>query len=351
MRLLEQLLRPSIARLQPYSSARDEFTGEAHIYLDANENPYPTDFNRYPDPHQRALKAALAAYRGVAPEQIFVGNGSDEAIDLLLRAFCRPGKDRIVICPPTYGMYQVAAGIQDAEVLRVPLDADFQPQVAELLAQGADERNKLLFLCSPNNPTGNLTDPARVAALLGGFPGLVILDEAYIDFAPEASWLPRLEEFPNLVVMQTFSKAWGLAGLRLGTAYASPEIIAALTKIKAPYNLNRHTQAYGLAALGRVGEMEKRRTELLQEREKLRSALNALSIVTHIYPSAANFLLVKFRTPLTIFEALLAEGTIIRNRTRQVADCLRITVGTPEENARLLRQLHRLVEQIQSTTP
>jgi histidinol-phosphate aminotransferase len=346
MRTIQELMRPNIARLKPYSSARDEYTGEAKVFLDANENPFPSAFNRYPDPQQRVLKGAIAKWRKVPANSIFLGNGSDEAIDLLLRAFCEPGQDRIVVCPPTYGMYAVSAGIQDAEILSVPLLEDagegFQPDLESLQPLFGDPRNKLLFLCSPNNPTGNLLKRQKVEEILRSFPGLVVLDEAYIDFASGASMLPVLAEFPNLVILQTFSKAWGLAGLRLGMAFASAEILAVLNKIKAPYNLNRFIQEYALDALGRIAEMQSGRNQILNQREMLRERLLQNTLVEMVYPSDANFLLVRFKTPKKVFETLREKGIIVRDRTSQVENCLRITVGSEAENRELLDELERI---------
>lgn len=342
MRPLEQLLRPNILRLQPYSSARDEFSGAAEVYLDANENPFPNGLNRYPDPYQRELKTALAKWRNVKPAQIFLGNGSDEAIDLLLRAFCQPGQDRILICPPTYGMYKVSAEIQDTEVISLPLGPDFQPDLPALRPHFSDPRNKLLFLCSPNNPTGNLIEVEAILAILRGFPGIVVLDEAYIDFVVEATWLPFLQDFPNLVILQTFSKAWGMAGLRLGAAYAAPAIISIFNKIKPPYNLNLLSQQRGLQALQETEQMLQRKDQLLINRIFLREGLTQLSLVEKVFPSEANFLLVRFHAASTVFQRLLQAKIIVRDRTSQVPGCLRLTVGTEAENTRLLELLSQI---------
>ena len=339
------LIRPSVARMQPYSSARDEFEGLAAVMLDANENSLgsvgPDDFSRYPDPQQRAIKAELARLKGVEPDQIFLGNGSDEAIDLLVRLTCTPGRDRIVTCPPTYGMYEVAANLNDVGVERLLLTADFQlPAQAEqtLAASSA----KLLFLCSPNNPTGNLLASDAMETILRTFRGLVVVDEAYADFADAPSWTTRLAEFPRLVVLQTFSKAWGLAGLRLGVAYAAPALIAYLNKIKPPYNISAATQQHALAALASAPRLDTMRTELVRSREQLAARLPLLPGVAQVFPSDANFLLVRFSTDATaVYEALRARGIVVRNRTTQpgCAGCLRLTVGTAAENDQLLRAL------------
>nr|WP_262922682.1 histidinol-phosphate transaminase [Hymenobacter monticola] len=339
------LIRPSVERMQPYSSARDEFEGMAPVMLDANENSLgsvgPGDFSRYPDPHQRAIKADLAKLKGVSADNIFLGNGSDEAIDLLVRLTCTPGQDRIVVCPPTYGMYEVAANLNDVRVERLPLTPDFQlpADAAERLAQSTA---KLVFLCSPNNPTGNLLAPAAIETILRSFKGLVVVDEAYADFAEAPSWTTRLAEFPRLVVLQTFSKAWGLAGLRLGVAYAAPALIAYLNKIKPPYNISAATQQLALAALADASQLPEMQAELLRGRAMLAQQLPTLPIVEHVFPSDANFLLVRFNVDAThVYDQLRARGIVVRNRTSQpgCAGCLRLTVGTAAENARLLQAL------------
>nr|WP_262905915.1 histidinol-phosphate transaminase [Hymenobacter terricola] len=339
------LIRPSVERMQPYSSARDEFEGLAPVMLDANENSFgsvgPDDFSRYPDPHQRAIKADLARLKGVAPNQIFLGNGSDEAIDLLVRLTCTPGQDSIVICPPTYGMYEVAANLNDVRVERLPLTADFQLP-ADAAEKLATSNAKLVYLCSPNNPTGNLLAQEAVETILGSFRGLVVVDEAYADFAAVPSWTTCLAEFPRLVVLQTFSKAWGLAGLRLGVAYAAPALIAYLDKIKPPYNISAATQQHALAALAAAPRLAEMRAALLDGRTWLAERLPELPSVEHVFPSDANFLLVRFRVDATaLYDQLRARGIVVRNRTTQpgCAGCLRLTVGTAAENTRLLQAL------------
>ena len=339
------LIRPSVARMQAYSSARDEFEGLAPVMLDANENSLgsvgPDDFSRYPDPHQRAIKAELAHLKGVAPANIFLGNGSDEAIDLLVRLTCTPGQDALVVCPPTYGMYEVAANLNDVRVERLPLTPDFQlpASAADVLAASTA---KLVFLCSPNNPTGNLLAEAAVTTILRTFKGLVVVDEAYADFANAPSWTTRLAEFPRLVVLQTFSKAWGLAGLRLGVAYAAPALIAYFDKIKPPYNISAATQQHALAALAAAPRLPELRAELLSGRAWLAEHLPRLPFVAQVFPSDANFLLVRFTADATtVYHELRARGIVVRNRTTQpgCAGCLRLTVGTADENTQLLRAL------------
>ncbi|WP_317043678.1 histidinol dehydrogenase [Hymenobacter glacialis] len=342
------LIRASVERMQAYSSARDEFEGMAAVMLDANENSLgsvgPDDFSRYPDPHQRAIKGELARLKGVRPENIFLGNGSDEAIDLLVRLACTPGQDSIVVCPPTYGMYEVAANLNDVRVERLLLTSDFQlpANAANVLAAS---KAKIVFLCSPNNPTGNLLAQDALETILNSFQGFVVVDEAYADFADVPSWITRLAEFPRLVVLQTFSKAWGLAGLRLGVAYAAPAVITYFNKIKPPYNISAATQQHALAAIDAATQLTEMQAELLQGRELLNNALPALTIVEHVFPSDANFLLVRFSVNATaVYDQLQARGIVVRNRTSQpgCAGCLRLTVGTNAENAQLLAALQEI---------
>jgi len=337
---IEQLVRPNILALKPYSSARHEFEGEGEVFLDANENPFDTGLNRYPDPLQKKLKDRIADIKKVAPEQIFLGNGSDEAIDLLVRIFCVPGEDAILTLPPTYGMYRVAADIAHVEVREVQLLPNFQPHVEEIL-QSSDAHTKLLFLCSPNNPTGNTFRPESIEQLLHEFQGITIIDEAYIDFTLGKSWLERLDEFPRLVVMQTFSKAWGLAGLRLGMAFASPKIITLFNKVKPPYNLNTLTQEKALAALSRPEQKEAWVNELLNQKALIQPWLMGLDFVERIYPSEANFLLVKMKQPEQVYRYLVEQGIVVRDRSRVALceGCLRLTIGTPQENDQLMQAL------------
>ena len=336
MRPLEELVRPNIRALKPYSTARDEFSGgEITTWLDANENPYDNGVNRYPDPHQKLLKQKIAALKGVREEQVFIGNGSDEAIDLCYRIFCRPGVDNAVSIAPTYGMYRVAADINDVEMREVPLGADFSLPADALLA-AADERTRLLWLCSPNNPTGNAFPAAGIERLLREFDGMVVLDEAYIDFADGGGFLPRLGEFPNLIVLQTLSKAWGMAGLRLGLAFASEEIAGLFGRVKYPYNLNTLTQRAVAESLRR--DISAEVAAIRAERSRLAAALAACPCIGQVYPSEGNFLLVRTATPDLLYRELVAAGVIVRNRSRIAGceGCLRITVGCPEENDRML---------------
>lgn len=339
---IQRLVRPNILKLVPYSSARSEFKGSADIFLDANENPFQTGLNRYPDPLQRALKARIAELKGVSPEQIFLGNGSDEAIDLVVRIFCEPRQDHIFILPPTYGMYQVAADIADVEARQVSLTPDFQPDVEAILA-AATPASRIVFVCSPNNPTGNLADPEAIRRLASTFQGIVVVDEAYIDFSTHSGALELLPEFPNLIVMQTFSKAWGMAGIRLGMAFASKEIIHLFNKVKPPYNINQLTQEKALEALQRPEEKNRMVEILLREREKLETELGKLPSVHRVYPSDANFLLVKVTDPHAMYTYLVEKGIIVRNRAN-VHLCegsLRISIGTPEENTALVAALEK----------
>ncbi len=344
MKPLEQLLRPNIKRLEAYSCARDEFSGEANIYLDANENPFNKPFNRYPDPLQKELKQQIARLKQTDSDQLFLGNGSDEAIDLLFRAFCEPGKDEVVSISPTYGMYRVCADINNTLLKSVPLSDDFSLN-AEKILEVCDEKTKLIFLCSPNNPSGNLLQSKEIAKILTAFTGLVVIDEAYVDFAPAASWLPNLKDYPNLVLLQTFSKAWGMAGVRLGMAFASKELIAILNKIKYPYNLNVLTQQLALELLKDEENMLGRVEILLSERSIMDKKLKEMPGVEHVYPSDANFLLVKMKNAGDVYKALTEQGTIVRDRSglERCANCLRITVGTPDENSIFLNQLEKIL--------
>jgi len=341
---LDKLLRANIKNLKPYSSARDEFSGEAMVFLDANENPYNAPYNRYPDPLQRQLKEKISAIKGCTPDKIFLGNGSDEPIDLLFRAFCEPGKDNIVSIDPTYGMYQVAADINNIEVRKVRLKEDYSFSAGELLER-ADENSKLAFVCSPNNPTANLMDQGEMLKLIQNFKGLVVVDEAYIDFAPGASLLPELDKYPNLVILQTFSKAWGMAGIRLGMAFASPEIISIFNKIKYPYNINILTQQKALELIEQETEKNAWVETLLAERSKLGEQLKSFPFVVKIYPSDANFLLIKMHDARGIYDYLVENGVIVRDRSKVILcdDSLRITVGSPEENEILLEKLNELI--------
>ncbi|WP_439181594.1 histidinol-phosphate transaminase [Carboxylicivirga taeanensis] len=340
MKPLNQLFRQNILSLKPYSSARDEYTGEAAVFLDANENPYNQPYNRYPDPYQREVKDKIAGIKGLESAQIFLGNGSDEPIDLLYRMFCEPGVDNVVSIDPTYGMYQVAADINQVEVRKVLLTPDFELDVEALLA-ACDNHTKLLFICSPNNPTGNCFRAEDIQQLTENFEGIVVLDEAYIDFAPDKSFLPQLNNYPNLVILQTFSKAWGMAGIRLGMAFASQQIIKVMSNIKYPYNINILTQKTALELLNKVGQMQEWVQLLLKERERLEKQLNQLNFVEKVYPSDANYLLVRVEDARGVYEYLVQKQIIIRDRSSVAlcAGCLRITVGTRDENEQLLEAL------------
>jgi histidinol-phosphate aminotransferase len=341
-----KLLRENIRQLVPYSSARDDFKGEAQIFLDANENslgsPLTKWYNRYPDPHQWKVKEALAKIKGVAPEHIFLGNGSDECIDLLYRAFCIPGRDNVIINPPTYGMYEVSAQINDVEVRRAVLLNDFQLDLIHL-ERLVDERTKIIWICSPNNPTANSMNRQDIEVILNNFPGLVVIDEAYINFSRHRSFIQELTEYPNLVVMQTMSKAWGLAGLRLGMAFASEAIIDVFNKVKPPYNVNQATQELVLAALGEVEQVNEMIRALVVMREQLARDLCGLFCVRNVYPSDANFLLVRVDDARRLYDYLLGDGIVVRDRSKVelCGGCLRITVGTENENAELVDALRR----------
>jgi histidinol-phosphate aminotransferase len=340
MKHLNQLVRPNIWKLKPYSSARNEFQGEASVFLDANENPYNEPYNRYPDPLQRKLKNSLSAVKGIDAASIFLGNGSDEAIDLLIRAFCEPASDGVLTVCPTYGMYQVAADINGVACRSVRLNGQFD-LCAEALLQAVEAYTKLIFLCSPNNPTGNILNRDELYKVIGGFEGIVALDEAYIDFSSSPGFLKELKNFPNLVVLQTLSKAWGAAGIRLGMAFASPEIIDILNKIKYPYNINQLAQEQALNVISRQEAMKGERLAILNERARVEAALRELPLVKQIYPSDANFILVEVDSPDATYHYLVRKGIIVRNR-HSVAlcqGCLRITIGTPEQNSALIKAL------------
>lgn len=341
---LNALLRDNIRKLTPYSSARDEFKGEARIMLDANENAYgsPLDhaYNRYPDPLQWKVKEKLAAIKGVPAPHIFLGNGSDEAIDLLFRAFCRPGVDNVILLPPTYGMYEVSANINDVEIRKVLLTEDYQLDL-DGIAEAIDANTKLIFICSPNNPTGNSIRRQDIETILVNFKGIVVIDEAYINYAKQASFIKELTEFPNLVVMQTLSKAWGLAALRLGMAFSSTEIIEVFNRIKPPYNINQATQELVLQALENIETVNEWTRSAVSERESLVHALSSLEEVSHIVPSDANFILAKMKDARQLYEFLVERGIIVRDRSK-VELCqgaLRITVGIPEENQQLMEAI------------
>jgi histidinol-phosphate aminotransferase len=343
---LENLLRPHILGIKPYSSARDEYSGKLGVFLDANENPYGSltgeAFNRYPDPYQLEIKEKLSFIKGVRPTQIFLGNGSDEAIDLLMRAFCVPGKDNIILLPPTYGMYEVSASINDIAVKKVNLTADYQLKPKEILAS-VDSHTKIIFICSPNNPSGNKMNRHDIQTIITGFDGLVVVDEAYIDFSDEPSFTSELNGYPNLLVMQTFSKAWGMANLRIGMAFASEEIIRILNLIKPPYNISGLTQQKVLESLDQVNKIDDVVQKILKEKDHLSKALEKLPFISHIYPSNANFVLVKMNGARKVYEHLINDLIIVRDRSKVILceDCLRISVGTREENETLIMELEK----------
>lgn len=343
---IQHLIRPSIKSLKPYASARDEFKGnKEHLtFLDANENPFENGINRYPDPQQKELKAVISKLKNIPVEQILLGNGSDEVLDLLIRMFCEPNIDNILILPPTYGMYEVLANINAVEVLKINLsESTFQPQNTAVL-NTASANSKILFLCSPNNPTGNSFEADRVEFLLKNFKGIVVIDEAYIDFSNEESWLSRLKEFPNLVVVQTLSKAYGMAGIRLGMCFASEAIIATLNKIKPPYNINELTQISAIEQLQKADLVQSQIMSLINERELLVRSLDQVAFIKKIYPSNTNFVMIKVDDASKRYQQLIENGIVIRNRTTQplCENCLRLTIGTTEENMKLIETLKQL---------
>ena len=339
---IKELIRENIKSLQPYSSARDEFKeiSSAFIFMDANENPFESGLNRYPDPQQNLVKEALSKIKGVSKEQILLGNGSDEVLDLIFRVFCEPKEDQVIVLPPTYGMYEVLAKMNDIKLIKIPLLDSFQPNSKEVV-KVQNTKTKVLFLCSPNNPTANSFDANTIETLLKEFNGIVVIDEAYIDFSSEESWLSRINEFPNLIVTQTLSKAYGLAGIRLGICYASEEIISILNKIKPPYNVNQLTQDVALQVLLNRDEVINQITAITSERNQLIKDLEKVEIVEKVYPSDANFLLVKVDNANLRYEQLLNNGIVVRNRSNQILceNCLRFTVGTADENEKLINTL------------
>lgn len=340
---LQQLVRKNVWDMKAYSSARDEFKGEASVFLDANENPLNDKYNRYPDPLQWKLKEKIAKVKDVDAAKIFLGNGSDEPIDLVVRIFCEPRIDNIVAIDPTYGMYQVCADVNDVEYRKVLLNENFDIDAQKILER-TDEKTKLIFLCSPNNPTGNLLNRKEIEKILKAFAGIVIVDEAYIDFASQTTWLNELDKYPNLVILQTFSKAWGMAAVRLGMAFTSPEIIRLFNKVKYPYNVNILTQNFVNEELDKLELRKQWIATLLEGRDYLKHELPKLLFVEKIYPTDANFLLVKVSDANGIYKKLADKGVIVRNRNSVslCAGCLRITVGTDEENKTLIKTLNKL---------
>ena len=318
---LRSLVRSNIWELKPYSSARDEFWGDEGIFLDANENPFGNK-NRYPDPHQRTLKKSLSKIKGISVDNICIGNGSDEIIDLVFRIFCEPQKDSVIICPPTYGMYEVSANINNVNIIKIPLDSNFELNVDEILSQNA----KCLILCSPNNPTGNSLK--NIEVLMNEFNGIIIVDEAYIDFSDKPSFIGRLSEFPNLIIMQTFSKAWALASARVGIAYADSNIIKLMDKTKPPYNVSRFNQEVALKALSKPKKFERRLKVILEQRDNLLKEFTKISVIKKVFPTDANFILIKVSDADKLYNYLVSNKLIVRNRNSVISDCIRITVGT-----------------------
>lgn len=338
---LKNIIRENILYLQPYASARDEFSGRDGVFLDANENPFGS-LNRYPDPYQIELKQKLSELKDVSINNIFVGNGSDEVIDLAFRIFCNPGKDKALIFSPTYGMYEVTAAINDVELIKIPLNQYFQIDTEIVKKYITNSNLKLIFICSPNNPTGNSVNPKDIEFILNNFNGIVMIDEAYIDFSPSNSWIKRLELFPNLIVSQTFSKAWGLASARVGIAYANEDVIAIFNKVKPPYNVSKLNQQAAIDALSNLSEFEKNKQIILSEKEKLKDELLQLALVKKVYSSDANFLLVEVTNTNIIYQKLISQKIIIRNRNSVINNCIRISVGTPKENVALLIALKKI---------
>lgn len=338
---LENIVRPNILKLEPYASARDEFSGKEGVFLDANENPFG-ELNRYPDPYQKELKQQLANLKGIDSNNIFVGNGSDEVIDLAFRIFCSPGIEKALTFFPTYGMYDVSANINNVELIKLPLNQDFQIDLEKVKPYLADNGVKLIFICSPNNPTGNLMNKSDIEFIISNFNGVVILDEAYIDFTEENSLINLINQYNNLIVSQTFSKAWGLAAARVGLAYANSEIISLYNKVKPPYNVSELNQKAALKALENIDDYQQNLATILNEKEQLKQALQQLDLVKKVYPSDANFLLIEVENADAIYTTLVNQKIITRNRNKQVANCIRISVGTPEENKQLIKTLTSL---------
>ena len=343
---INTLVRENVKAMKPYSSARDEFedfdTADM-IFLDANENPFENGVNRYPDPQQATVKSVLAQQNGVDKNQILLGNGSDEVLDLLIRAFCEPKIDNVITLPPTYGMYGVLANLNAIENREVVLSTDFQPQL-DAIMKAVDTNSKMIFLCSPNNPTGNSFSEKSVHYLLDNFKGLVVIDEAYIDFSDKASWIQKIKDYPNLIITQTLSKAYGLAGIRLGICYASADIISVLNKIKPPYNVNELTQKRALERLANPNQIKEEIISIIAQREQLLKVLNEVNFVSKIYPTEANFILIKVDNANQRYDELIAKGIVIRNRTTQplCENTLRLTIGTEEENEKLIAALKSL---------
>lgn len=338
---IKNLVRSNILELQPYSSARNEFSGKEGVFLDANENPFGI-LNRYPDPNQKELKDELAKLKELTPDNIFIGNGSDEIIDLAFRIFCNPGKDKALSFSPTYGMYDVSAGINNVEMVQLTLNSNFQIDIEMLKPWFKDKRLKLLFICSPNNPTGNIIHRESIDFILKNFNGIVIVDEAYIDFAEEKSMVKMVNEYNNLIISQTFSKAWGLAGARLGTAYACQELISLFNKVKSPYNISILNQKAALEALDNIDLFHDNLAVILKEKKRVERLLMDMTTVKKVYPSHANFILIEVDDANRLYNKLVAKNIIIRNRDKEVKNCLRISIGTPQENNELINALKNI---------
>jgi histidinol-phosphate aminotransferase len=338
---MNKLIRTNIRSLKAYSSARDEYCADDGVFLDANENPFGT-LNRYPDPYQNKLKEKLAEMKDLSPEQIFVGNGSDEVVDLTFRIFCEPGKDKALSFSPSYGMYEVAAEINDIELIKLPLNSEFQMDLKSLEPYLKEENLKLIFICSPNNPTGNVMNQKDVEYILNRFKGILLIDEAYIDFAPDFSMISLLQQYENLIISQTMSKAWGLAGARVGMAFANEKIISYFNKTKPPYNVSALNQEAALKVLNSLSLFEERRNQILEERSKLQTELMKFPMVKKVYDSDANFLLVEVENADFLYKKLISQKIIIRNRNNQIRNCVRITIGSPPENQQLLIALKDL---------
>ncbi|WP_027419489.1 histidinol-phosphate transaminase [Crocinitomix catalasitica] len=336
---LNKITRENISALKPYSSARSEYKGDAKIWLDANENPFESGLNRYPDPLQLDLKKVISDIKNVPVKNIFIGNGSDEAIDLLFRAFCEPSASKAFIFTPTYGMYAVSAAINNIELVSISLKEDFELPDLQTITPIIKKNTGLLFICSPNNPTGNSYTHQQIEAISSTFSGIVVVDEAYIDFSEQVSAVSILAKHPNVVIIQTLSKAYGLAGARIGMAFANPDIIAILNKIKPPYNINTLSIKAALETLKKTTQYEAQKIALLAEKSRFKTAIEESPLVEHIYPSDANFLLIKFKNAGTIYHLLLNEGIVVRDRTKEIENCLRITIGTKEENNQLINLL------------
>jgi histidinol-phosphate aminotransferase len=338
---LNKLVRENVRKLTPYSCARDEFKGTTGIFMDANENPFGT-LNRYPDPYQKGLKTAVSRFKGIAEEKIFLGNGSDEIIDLSFRVFCNPGIDKALIFTPTYGMYEVSAAVNDVKIIKIPLKDNFQIDIAKSEEYLSDKTLKLIFICSPNNPTSNSINNADVEYLIAKFDGIVIIDEAYIDFSPKPSFMELIGRYNNLILMQTFSKAFGLAAVRIGMAFSTPEIIQYYNKLKPPYNISTINQLAALKKLKNLAGYKEQVLKIKEERERVSETLKKMTIIERVYPSDANFLLVKVKDATYIYNTLIKQNIVVRNRTSVINNCLRITIGRRSENNKLINALYSI---------